>query len=136
VGDEVSLDILKDMVKTLQPLRRLTTTFRFETGSARMDAQSRSHIQQLARAMELGLYDTRRLVFVGFTDGEGKSDQNQKISEQRAQIVMDAVITAAETADFSRIAIERTAFGEALPIACDDTSWGRKVNRRVEVWVD
>jgi phosphate transport system substrate-binding protein len=27
------------------------------------------------------------------------------------------------------------AFGEAMPMACDDTAWGRQVNRRVEVWV-
>ena len=33
-------------------------------------------------------------------------------------------------------ALETEAFGEALPMACDDSDWGRKVNRRVEVWVD
>ena len=31
------------------------------------------------------------------------------------------------------IAVE--SFGEALPIACDDTALGRRVNRRVEVWL-
>jgi len=27
------------------------------------------------------------------------------------------------------------AFGETMPMACDDSDWGRQVNRRVEVWV-
>jgi phosphate transport system substrate-binding protein len=27
------------------------------------------------------------------------------------------------------------AFGEALPMACDETPAGRRLNRRVEVWI-
>jgi phosphate transport system substrate-binding protein len=34
-----------------------------------------------------------------------------------------------------RVDISVAAFGEALPMACDDSAWGREVNRRVEVWV-
>ena len=59
------------MTATLTPMARLTTSFRFEAGSIRLDAQSRSNVQQLARAMEQGQYDARRLLFVGFSDGEG-----------------------------------------------------------------
>ena len=28
------------------------------------------------------------------------------------------------------------AFGEALPMACDETAAGRRLNRRVELWLD
>jgi len=45
------------------------------------------------------------------------------------------VVRAAETANLERIKLELEAFGEAMPMACDDTAWGRQVNRRVEVWV-
>jgi len=45
------------------------------------------------------------------------------------------VTSAAETANLSRIKLEVEAFGEAMPMACDDSAWGRQVNRRVEVWV-
>src|SRR6056297_3179576 len=134
-GTEVGLGELQRMVKTLAPLRRLTTTFRFEAGSARLDAQSRSNVQQLARAFEIGLYDARRVVFVGFSDGEGPAAGNKRIAEQRADAVKTAVIAAAETANMARITIETEAFGEAMPMACDDSEWGRQVNRRVEVWV-
>ena len=69
-GPEISLDELQKMTATLTPMARLTTSFRFEAGSVRLDAQSRSNVQQLARALEIGQYDTRRLLFVGFSDGQ------------------------------------------------------------------
>lgn len=134
-GDEIGLDELQRMVEVLAPMRRLTTTFRFEPGSTRLDAQSRSNVEQLARALEAGVYDTRDLLFVGFSDGEGSARINREISLRRAEAVRSAVIVAAETANLSRIALEVEAFGEAMPMACDDSAWGRLVNRRVEVWV-
>ena len=134
-GSEVSLAELQRMVAVLAPLKRLTTTFRFEAGSTRLDAQSRSNVHQLARALELGLYDARRLVFVGFSDGQGPAAGNRTIATRRAQAVRAAVSQAAETADLNRITMEIEAFGEAMPMACDDSEWGRQVNRRVEVWV-
>ena len=134
-GDEVELAELQRMVRVLSPMKRLTTTFRFEAGSVRLDAQSRSNVQQLARSLEVGNYDARRLVFVGFSDGEGPAESNRAIAMRRAEAVRRAVSDAAETANLSRIAIETEAFGEAMPMACDDSEWGRQVNRRVEVWV-
>lgn len=132
---EADLTALKRMVDTLAPLRRLSTSFRFEAGAARLDAQSRSNVQQLAHAIEAGVYDGRQLVFVGFSDGEGPADGNLRIAQQRAQAVKQAIEAAVETSDLSQVQLSTDAFGEAMPMACDDTSWGRQVNRRVEVWV-
>lgn len=134
-GAELGLEELQRMVRVLGPLKRLTTTFRFEAGSVRLDAQSRSNAEQLARAMELGHYDARRLMFVGFSDGDGPAGTNRDIALRRAETVQRAVMRAAETANLDRIGLETDAFGEAMPMACDDTAWGRQVNRRVEVWV-
>ncbi|KZX98207.1 MULTISPECIES: phosphate ABC transporter substrate-binding/OmpA family protein [unclassified Sulfitobacter] len=134
-GFETSLDELQRMVTTLAPMQRLTVSFRFEAGSIRLDAQSRSNIQQLARAMEQGQYDARQILFVGFSDGEGPAAANRDIALQRAQAVSRAVLAAAVTANPERIDIGVEAFGEALPMACDDSAWGRQANRRVEVWV-
>ncbi len=134
-GQEVSLEDLKRMVGTLSGMKRLTTTFRFETGSARLDAQSRSNVEQLALALESGQYDTKRLLFVGFSDGDGAAKANLAIALRRAETVREAVTVAAETANFERLKLDVDAFGEAMPMACDDSGWGRQVNRRVEVWV-
>lgn len=134
-GPEIRLEELQRMVTTLAPMKRLTTSFRFETGSVRLDAQSRSNVQQLAQAIEQGQYDARRLLFVGFSDGEGSADPNRDIALRRADAVRRAVSEAAEAADLNRLTLDLDAFGEALPMACDDSSWGRQTNRRVEVWL-
>ena len=134
-GSEVPLSELKRLVTRLGNMRRLTTSFRFRPGSARLDAQSTSNVQQLARALEAGKYDQRELLFIGFSDGQGPAAANRTIAAKRAEAVREAVQQAAETANFDKVTIGTEAFGEALPMACDDTAWGRQVNRRVEVWV-
>lgn len=134
-GPEVSLIELQRLIRTLSPMKRLTTSFRFESGSVRLDAQSRSNIQQMARALEQGRYDARRLLFVGFSDGDGAASTNKEISMKRAVAVRAAVTKAAETAALDRIELDVDAFGETMPMACDNSAWGRQANRRVEVWV-
>ncbi|UWQ41413.1 substrate-binding domain-containing protein [Leisingera aquaemixtae] len=132
---EAGLEELQRLVTVLGGMRRLTASFRFEPGSARPDAQSRSNIEQLARALEAGEFDAKEIVFAGFSDGVGPAEVNRQIALKRAGAVRDAVVKAAETADISRVRIRTEGFGEALPMACDDSAWGRQINRRVEVWV-
>ena len=134
-GGETTLQELQRMTATLTPMARLTTSFRFEAGSIRLDAQSRSNVQQLARALEQGTYDARKMLFVGFSDGDGAARANRDIALRRAEAVMRAVRTAAVSANLDRVDLGVDAFGEAMPMACDDTAWGRQANRRVEVWV-
>ncbi len=134
-GKEIDLEQLQEMVETMAKMKRLSTSFRFQTGSTKLDAQSRSNVHQLARAIEAGRYDARRLLFVGFSDGEGPATGNRQIAKKRAEVVKAAVLAAAETADLEQLNMETHAFGEAMPMACDDSAWGRQVNRRVEIWV-
>ncbi|MGE4326109.1 MAG: cell envelope biogenesis protein OmpA, partial [Pseudodonghicola sp.] len=74
-------------------------------------------------------------LFVGFSDGDGPAEANRAIAQKRAESVRDAVLAAAKTAEAAQVEIGVDAFGEALPMACDDSDWGRQVNRRVEVWL-
>ncbi|WOI32537.1 phosphate ABC transporter substrate-binding/OmpA family protein [Tritonibacter scottomollicae] len=134
-GEDTPLEELQRMISGLDGLQRLTTSFRFETGSSRPDAQSRNNVDLLAREIEAGVYDGKRMVFVGFSDGEGPADTNRAISLKRADVVRQAVERAAETANLDRISLETEAYGETLPIACNNSAWGRQANRRVEVWV-
>jgi phosphate transport system substrate-binding protein len=134
-GAETKLADLQRMISILRPAKRLTITFRFEAGSAKLDAQSRLNIVLLARLLEAGKYDGQDLLFVGFSDGMGDAAVNLKIAKKRATAVRAAVLKAADTLKPQKLSLEVEAFGEALPMACDDTDWGRQVNRRVEVWV-
>jgi len=134
-GAETQLEELQRMVNVLRPASRLTITFRFNTGSSSLDAQSRSNVVLLARLLEAGTYDGRELMFVGFSDGDGDAGVNLNIAKRRASAVRAAVTKAATTLKPAQMSLSIKAFGEALPMACDDTEWGRQVNRRVEVWV-
>jgi phosphate transport system substrate-binding protein len=134
-GDETTLAALQDMVRALEGAERLSPTFRFRAGAAGLDASSRGNAILLSEAMEAGVYDGHELIFAGFSDGEGGAASNLRIARNRAETVMSAVRALSETANFNRLQLTALAFGEALPMACDDTEWGRRVNRRVEVWL-
>ncbi|TCO73482.1 phosphate ABC transporter substrate-binding/OmpA family protein [Rhodovulum euryhalinum] len=135
-GPEVPLSELQRLVAVLSGAERLTSTFRFrEGGSAELDAQSYGNVGALARAVEAGRFDGRELIFAGFSDGEGPAEANRRLARTRAEAVRDAVRAVATAADPSRVKLRVEAFGEALPIACDQSAWGGIINRRVEVWL-
>ncbi len=134
-GVDTDLVELQRMVRVLSGHSRLTVTFRFEGGSSELDAQSRSNVALLAEALERGVFDDHELVFVGFSDGDGPGAINRRLSQTRARAVREAVRTAARTVDPTRLTLRTEAFGEAMPMACDEVPWGRRVNRRVEVWL-
>ena len=134
-GEEVALADLQEMAGLMVDATRLSVTFRFRDGSSDLDAQSLSNVALLAHALEAGRYDGRILHFVGFSDGQGAADGNKALALKRARAVLQAVSEAAETLGDGQVEMHAVAFGEALPMACDDTPWGRQVNRRVEVWL-
>lgn len=134
-GEDVDLAELQQVVEVLGSAERLSTTLRFNPGGADLDIQSRASVARLAAAIERGVFDGRQLIFAGFSDGDGPSTVNARLSLRRAGVVQDAVL-AAGVAVAGRVEMISVGFGEAMPMACDDTDWGRAVNRRVEVWVD
>ena len=81
-----------------------------------------------------GLFRGETLLLAGFSDGAGDASANLDLSQARAEAVLAALQLAGPdlTVDqMPRIA----AFGEVLPMACDETGPGRRLNRRVELWV-
>ena len=70
-----------------------------------------------------------RVLIEGFTDDRGGNALNQRLSEQRARSVQDALV--ARGVDASRIEI--AGRGSAQPVASNDTAEGRAQNRRVEL---
>lgn len=130
--DAAAMATVRDMIGALMSAERLTLTFRFRDGSSELDPQSASNVLRLADAIGRGEFDSRELLFVGFSDGMGDEDGNLRLSERRAGTVRRAV--AARVLG-EPVTLSSTAFGEAMPMACDDTPWGPRINRRVEVWL-
>lgn len=132
-GEDVSLAELQRLLRVIDGGVRLTPTFRFEVGSTRLDAQSRANVRRLAAEISAGRYAGQQLLLIGFSDARGPASENRDLSSARAESVMrrlEGALTGTGGAE-----LQTAAFGEALPMACDDTEAGRQVNRRVEVWL-
>ena len=133
-GAEAPLSALRAAVADLRDLTRLTLTFRFE-GGLRLDASSREAVERLASRIASGALDGRTLVFVGFGDGRGPAARNRALSRERAEAVLEAVRARVVPRRRNGPLLTTRGHGEALPVACDDTVLGRRLNRRVELWM-
>lgn len=133
-GEDVTLADLKRLVALMDGADRLSLTFRFEDGGTALLPSSQENIADLARLIASGGFAGEALVLAGFSDGSGDAAANLALSVERAARVVDALRAAAP--DLSPEQIPRVeGFGEALPMACDETAAGRHLNRRVELWL-
>lgn len=101
----------------------------FQTGSATLAPPVREKLAKMAGivASHPGL----ELLVEGHTDNVGSNASNQRLSEQRAQAVIDYLVKQGVSAN----SITSQGFGETTPLASNDTSQGRSQNRRVEMIV-
>jgi outer membrane protein OmpA-like peptidoglycan-associated protein len=73
-------------------------------------------------------YPDREIIVEGHTDNTGNPHYNQELSEKRARNIAEKVIQNLEHDKVSYI-----GHGEAKPIAPNETTEGRKKNRRVDI---
>ncbi len=88
--------------------------------------------ERLARISGIVLaYPDLKLEIDGYTDSIGSDEFNQSLSEKRAATVRDYLVDSGVSINnvFAR------GLGKANPVAPNDTSAGRKLNRRVELIV-
>ena len=111
------------MLGMLSSLDRMPLSFRIVSSSNQLDAQSRANVKRFAVVMEGGYYDGRTLAFFGFSEGLGAPSQNLELAQTCVKMVCDAVLKAAEAVNMDQLDITATAFGEAMPMACDSTVW-------------
>lgn len=98
----------------------------FSTGSSAIQPQYQNDVSELADFLKQ--YPTSVVHIEGYTDSRGSAVLNQRLSQKRAQSVVDELVNAYGI-DPSRI--EAKGYGEANPIESNDTAAGRKANRRV-----
>lgn len=106
------------------------TTVTFETGSARLTRSSHDIIVKAADAIE-GAPAGTKVEVGGHTDRQGDARGNQALSEQRANAVVDALVTQGVPAD----RLVARGFGSNQPLADNNTDAGRAKNRRISYTV-
>ena len=133
-GQDVTLEALQALAGAMDGAERSSLTFRFQEGGSTLDAQSQDNLATLARMLEAGDFAGSALVLAGFSDGSGTAKANLTLSRDRVEAVFAALQAATPGLDAAALPQIR-AFGEVLPIACDETGAGRRLNRRVELWL-
>ncbi len=101
----------------------------FATNETTILPQSEASLNQLYQM--LATHPEVRIRITGHTDDIGSEEDNQKLSEGRANSVRQAMIDRG--IDGNRI--EAEGKGESMPIDTNDTEEGRQHNRRVEFMV-
>lgn len=110
--------------------RRVSTTFRFQTGSDRLDARAIEDARRLARYMrEDPQARGKTIQLVGFADAHGSASANLRLAQDRAESIQRQLRLEGFTS------AQVMAVGEDLPVACNTSADGRALNRRVEVWL-
>lgn len=99
----------------------------FHTNQATLQTMARQNIQKIAEV--LTNYPDTDILVVGHTDSDGAEDYNHKLSEQRAQSVVDYL----KSLGVSDSRLKMMGYGETQPVASNDTVEGKQANRRVEV---
>lgn len=132
-ADAYEARFMRDMLGQMVDYDRLSTTFRFRTGSAQLDERGRIDKERLITYLDGQPAGTEILV-VGFTDSVGQFDGNLGLSQQRAgQVATELQETSGGR--LSNIAISSVGYGEIAPSGCNSSEEGRRINRRVEIWI-
>lgn len=105
------------------------TKINFVTGGSALTTDSQAALKRIADVVK-GCTGVKLLV-AGNTDNTGTDATNQKLSEQRATAVKDALVKLG----VPEAAISTVGNGPSRPLASNDTAAGRATNRRVDITV-
>ncbi|HEY3299971.1 MAG TPA: OmpA family protein [Methylophilaceae bacterium] len=101
----------------------MSVAVEFDSGSATVSAVGMQQLDLVAKCL------SEKTEVVGFTDNSGSAELNQKLSEQRAQAVVDYMVSQNPSmADL----LTATGHGADNPVADNATEEGRKKNRRIQ----
>ena len=114
-------------VNKKENLDELKKGIQFQTGSTKLTKKSYTTLNDIASLMRK--VKSANLEVQGHTDNTGSEAVNQKLSEKRAQAVVDFLKKKGIEADRLRA----IGYGSEMSIADNSTKEGREQNRRVEL---
>jgi outer membrane protein OmpA-like peptidoglycan-associated protein len=103
----------------------------FAFNSAELTAESKKILDEDRNVARLKGEPNIRVEVAGHTDSIGSDAYNQKLSERRAQAVVDYLVS--KGVDPKRL--KAVGYGKTKPIASNATEAGRAENRRVELQI-
>ncbi len=106
------------------------TGLKFHSGRSKVSSKYFDLLGRLKQAMDI--YQDRSLRIEGHTDDRGDVKPNQVLSLKRAEAVRDFLIAAG--ADGTRL--KALGYGEVRPIASNEFTQGRDMNRRIDVIIN
>lgn len=133
---EQALQQLRSLVTEITNLRETTrglvislSDILFDINKASLKPGASANVGRIATILRQ--YPDKQIVVEGHTDATGSDSYNQKLSEDRAASVREALVAGG--VDASKITSQ--GFGESTPVASNDNAAGRQQNRRVEIIV-
>jgi outer membrane protein OmpA-like peptidoglycan-associated protein len=99
----------------------------FSTNKAQLKSGGMRNVQKLADFLKQ--YPQHKVLVEGYTDSTGSNSLNQELSDRRANAVRMALIDMGISSD----RVTTRGYGEAFPVAGNDTAASRQLNRRVEI---
>ena len=132
-ADAFESGVMREMLAKMVDYDRLSTTFRFRTGSSNLDERGALDLARLTEFLET-MPEGSEVLLVGYTDDVGAFESNRALSIGRAEQVQQT-LTAFAGDRLAGIEMAHAGFGEVSPAACNTSEGGRAINRRVEVWI-
>lgn len=102
----------------------------FDNDKAQLKSGAATNLAKLASFLKQ--YQDRSVIIEGHTDSVGSEDYNLSLSQRRA----DSVKTWLINQDINSSRLVTSGKGESSPVAGNDSSSGRQLNRRVEVIIE
>jgi outer membrane protein OmpA-like peptidoglycan-associated protein len=100
----------------------------FETGKANLKEELKLNLAEIAAILK-SLLSESKIEIEGHTDNVGSAATNQKLSEQRANAVMQYLVERG----VDQKQLKAVGYGLTKPIADNKTKEGKAKNRRVEL---
>jgi len=107
---------------------KIDLTVNFRTDSDQLFGNAHAQVAEIAKALKSESLNSARVMIEGHTDSEGADDYNVDLSYRRAATVQSVLV---KDYDVELELLTIKGFGEDQPVASNELSSGRALNRRV-----